>query len=405
MLIKNIYILYPAGYSGSYVNWAINASDDDLCKTTVESPVNQNMNSMYGGIGTSHLHHRIPTHQGIKQHLPWLILNKPVDKKIYILNCSNNDIDEVFCSILGSDKYPIFIVIHDNNDMDIRNYGHINCCTKWPVFFAADHAYHGRNLKFDPFDYENDRNFRTLVAENHVGLRHMYPLDDSMLGQIKLHYKNYLNWFHARNLQNPHEVNSNYYIERQDFPENCIFQISCLDVVSDHFPTILNNILDQSQSLTSFDTDRIKSVHQEYVKSQKNLQWFDSLQTWEQQGYIDEYLLSHSAIQGMIISRILKDCLFEVIDPLDYMAWQAFYYRVKDSSWPTCDDERDFCLLPKKIQAELIKLFNYVPKYNTDPMRAKCRSALANWKNLSLEEINIHYQSFKKNFKTLSSVS
>ena len=243
------------------------------------------------------------------------------------------------------------------------------------------------------------------MAENQVGLRHMYPLDDSMLGQIKLHYKNYLNWFHARNLQNPHEVNSNYYIERQDFPENCIFQISCLDVVSDHFPTILNNILDQSQSLTSFDTDRIKSVHQEYVKSQKNLQWFDSLQTWEQQGYIDEYLLSHSAIQGMIISRILKDCLFEVIDQLDYMAWQAFYYRVKDSSWPTCDDERDFCLLPKKIQAELIKLFNYVPKYNTDPMRAKCRSALANWKNLSLEEINIHYQSFKKNFKTLSSVS
>jgi hypothetical protein len=411
MLTKNVYILYPAGYSGSYVNWAIHASDDDLCKQTVESPINLNSNSKYGGIGTSHLHHRIPTHQSIKQHLPWLILNKPVDKKVYILNSDKDDIAEVFCSILGYDKDPIFIVVHDNNDMDIRSYGQINCSTKWPVFFAANHAMFDRKLTFDPFDCANDRNFRNLVAENQVGFRDLYPLDDCVLDQVKSHYLNYLNWFRARNLQNPHEVNADYYIDRESFPENCIFQISCLDVVTENFPNILNNILNQSQCLSSFDTNRIASVHQEYVKIQKNLQWFDSLNTWKQQGHVDEYLLSHSAIQGMIISRILKDCELEDRDPvtgsnpLGYMAWQAFYYRVKDPSWPECDHEQDFYLLPKKVQIELIQNFNYVPKFSADPERAKCRSALVNWKNLSLEEINTIYQSFKKNFNTLSSVS
>ena len=411
MLTKNVYILYPAGYSGSYVNWAIHASDDDLCKQTVKSPINQNSNSKYGGIGTSHLHHRIPTHQGIKQHLPWVILNKPADKKIYILNSNNDDIAEVFCSILSHDKDPIFIVLHDNNDIDIRSYGQINCSTKWPVFFPANFANRGLQCPFDPSDLSDNINFRNLVAEDKVGFLNMNPLDDKTLDQAKSNYVNYLNWFRTRNLQNPHEVNADYYIDRESFPENCIFQISCLDVVTENFPNLLNNILNQSQCLSSFDTNRIASVHQEYVKIQKNLQWFDSLNTWKQQGYVDEYLLSHSAIQGMVISRMLKDCELEDRDPVTgsnpvgYMAWQAFYYRVKDPGWPECDHEQDFYLLPKKVQIELMENFAYTPKYSTDPERARCRSALINWKKLSLQEINTIYQTFKIKFNTLSSVS
>jgi hypothetical protein len=411
MLTKNIYILYPAGYSGSYLNWAIHASDDDLCSQTVPSPINQDNNSKYGGIGTSHLHHRIPTHQSIKQHLPWMILNKPVDKKVYILNTSNEDIAEVFCSILGYDKDPIFVVVHDNNDVDIRSYGQINCSTKWPVFFSANHAMFEKKLTFDPFDCANDRNFRNLVAVNQVGFRDLCPLDNHALGKIKSHYQNYLNWFRARNAQNPHEVNTDYYIDRQGFPDNCIFQISCLDIVKENFPSILNNILTQSQCVSSFDTNRIISVHQEYIEIQKNLQWFKSLDTWKQYGHLDEYLRSHSAIQGMIISRILYDCELQDrdpvtgSDPLAYMAWHAFYYRVRDASWPDCDHEQDFYLLPKKVQAELIEQFDYVPRFSSDPERAKCRSALISWKNLSLQEINTIYQSFKKNFNTFSNVS
>lgn len=411
MLTKNVYILYPAGYSGSYVNWAIHASDDDLCKLTVESPINLNPDPKYGGIGTSHLHHRIPTHQSIKQHLPWMILNKPVDKKVYILNTGKDDIAEVFCSILGYDKDPIFIVVHDNNDMDIRSYGHINCSTKWPVFFAATHAMFDKKLTFNPFDCADDINFRNLVAQDLVGFRDLHPLESRILDQVKAHYQNYLNWFRARNLHNPHEVNEDYYIDRPCFPENCVFQLSCRDIVTENFPDILDKILQQSQCLSSFDTNRIVSVHQQYIASQKNLQWFESLHKWKQTGQIDQYLLSHSAIQGMILYRILQDCELQDrhpmtgSDPLGYMAWQAFYYRVKDSSWPDCDHEQDFYLLPKQVQDELINDFDYVPKFSTDPERAKCRSALADWKDLSLEEINKIYQSFKKNFNTLSSVS
>ena len=411
MLLKNVYILYPAGYSGSYLNWAIHASDDDLCKQVVTSPINLVDNSKFGGIGTSHLHHRVPTHQGIRQHLAWMIYNKPSQPKIYIINCDFENIHEVVSSILSYDKDPTFIVIHDNNDSDIRSYGQINCATKWPLFFAAKYADNGKKLDFDPFNCKTDLGFRNLVAENKVGFTNMYPLDDTSLDRIKSYHMNYLNWFRVRNAANPHEVSSDYYLDKECFPSACIFQLSCLDIVSKNFLSILNDILEESQCLSSFDTHRITSVHQEYIEIQQNLKWFSSLNIWKLQGHVDEYLLSHSVIQGMIISRIFNDCELHDTDPvtgsdpLGYMAWQAFYYRIKDSSWPNCDHEQDFFLLPKKVQTELIKKYNYVPRFNADPERAKCRSALTNWKNLSLEEINTIYQSFRKNFNTLSSVS
>ena len=411
MLTKNIYIVFPAGYSGSFMNWAIHASDTDLCKQTVVSPINLADNSIYGGIGTSHLHHRTPTHQGIRQHLPWMIYNKPTLPKIFTINGDHSGVDEIVFSVLAYDIDPVFIFVHDNHDPDIRSYGQINCATKWPVFFSAQAATNGKKITFDPFNFSDDINFRNLSAENQVGFLNMYPLDNIVLDQVKSYYTDYLNWLKIRNTYNPHEVNTNQYLFRESFPDNCIFQVSCLDIVSKDFPTILHNILTESQCLSSFDTQKIIPVHQDYIKAQKNLQWFESIRTWRLTGKLDDYLLSHSAIQGMVISQILHDCEWvdkhptTGNDPLGYMKWQAFYYRIKDSSWPDCDHEQDFYLLPKKIQTEIIKNFNYTPQFSTDVQRANCRKALADWKNLSLDDINTIYQSYKNNFSILSNVS
>jgi hypothetical protein len=42
--------------------------------------------------------------------------------------------------------------------------------------------------------------------------------------------------------------------------------------------------------------------------------------------------------------------------------WQVFYERVRDPSWPDCDNEKDFSSLPTQIQQELIDVFNYQPQ-------------------------------------------
>lgn len=396
MLTKNIYILYPAGYGGNYLSWAINASDEDLCKTTVQSPVNTNKSLKYGGVGTSHLHHRVPTHQTIHYHLPWMIYNKPAGYKTYILNTNDDSVAFTISSILAYDIDPVFIVIHDGNDSDIRNYGKINCITKWPVFFAAAAATHEVNLTFDPYDYANSLEFRNLVATNKTIMTHMGYVDDNQYQKIKTRYECDLRWYDSRNLVNPHEVNTDYYIKRERFPDSCFFQINCIDIVSEKFPEMLDSILSKTKSSTRWDTSKIINSHKEYVMAQPNIQWFDSINKWRDTGALDQYLMSHSGIQGMVIMNILTE--LNIIDKdlvAEQKQWQEFYQKIKGKNWPNCDNEQEFFSLPSEIQLEMINDFNYIPKPREDKKLTTCKLQLANWKNLSTEKINSIYQSLR----------
>ena len=78
--------MYPAGYGGSYINWAISISDADLHQSTIKAPVNQTSSKEFGASGTSHLHVRVPTHQDVYFHMAWVAYNRPDEKKVYILN-------------------------------------------------------------------------------------------------------------------------------------------------------------------------------------------------------------------------------------------------------------------------------------------------------------------------------
>ena len=82
--------MYPAGYSGNYVNWAINISDTTQYQFTTKNSVNQHDSNKYGSAGTSHLHHRIPTHQGVDQVISWIAHHRPNEKKIYVINPGND---------------------------------------------------------------------------------------------------------------------------------------------------------------------------------------------------------------------------------------------------------------------------------------------------------------------------
>lgn len=412
MLSKNVYLLYPAGYAGNFVSWAINASDNDLSKNTVSSPVYTGQDPKYGANGTSHLHHRTPTHQSIWQHLPWMILNNPQNPQTYVINCCNNNIAFTISSILMYDPDPVFIVIHDNDDPDIRSYGQINCITKWPVYFSAYYAHQGEDLTFDPFNYATDKNFRNLIATNQSGLQELSPVAGNNLEKIKKEYMQNMAWYHTRNSVNPHEVNQDQYLIKSEFPNHCIFQFNCADIVDNKFISILEKILQDSACSSGFDVSRIQHGHEQYIKAQKNLEWFESIDLWKQTGQLSSYLTSHAGIEGQVVFNILKDCWaidknikFRQDSGQQHLTWQIFYKNVKDSSWPDCEREQDFDLLPDHVQNELVSNFKYVPLASRDRARAECRRALLDWKNMTLEQINKIYQSYKPDFKIFSNVS
>jgi hypothetical protein len=45
-------------------------------------------------------------------------------------------------------------------------------------------------------------------------------------------------------------------------------------------------------------------------------------------------------------------------------AWLSFYEQIRDPSWPDCDYESDFKLLPTHIQKECIEVFGYKQKFD-----------------------------------------
>ena len=54
MLKRNVYITYPAGYMGTYINWMLSVSEKNKKTSTVLQPLTNSNNA--------HNHLKIPTH-------------------------------------------------------------------------------------------------------------------------------------------------------------------------------------------------------------------------------------------------------------------------------------------------------------------------------------------------------
>lgn len=313
MLTKNIYLIYPAGYSGSYVDWAISISDADLSKDTVQDPINKNKSTQFGGVGTSHIHHRIPTHQGYFEHLSWVLHNQPKQPLIYLINPVRaeygTNVSSVIAKIIIDDPTGIFININDTGD-DMRSYGIINCATKWPTFvmLTRDHAYFKdkpNEINFDPFNCQHDRVYRNWAVKYHDW---MSPTDSVNYEEVDKALRRKQGWFTTRNKYQPHEVNEQYYNSVFN-RTNRIFEFNCTTVVSKEFPNILENILNITQASDNFDCSYLKSFHQNYIDIQPNLQWFESIKQWEKTGELDTYLQSHSIIEAELIRKMFRNII------------------------------------------------------------------------------------------------
>ena len=397
LLVKNVYIFYPPGYSGSYINWAINAADKDQSLHTVDNPVNKSVSLKLGGIGTSHLHTRLPTHQGIEAQLIWILYNKPTDHRVYIINSSTKETRRGIYLVSRYDPNGIFINVHNDNSSTVDSYCLINCVTKWPVFLEVmisdQQLLTGQNVgihdQFDPYNCVNDRIFRNWAVKDESHLfKHNLKLDHAKLETSVLGYKN---WYSIRNRAQPHEVNESMYVTDIDLT-NRVFEVSAKDIASDEFLLWFEKFMTISQVSSDWDTSTVKNAHPDYIDSQTNLQWFDSIEHWEETGELDDYLLSHSIIESQVIKRILKNSNIVFLTEQQKNQWDIFYHRCSGPDWPaSIGDEYQYYDLPDWVQKE-IQDFGY--KLNV-PGKPNPIIKNLDWENLSLEEINQVYQHTK----------
>ena len=395
MLKKNVYVLYPPGYSGSFINWAINISDSDLFEHTVKNPTNTSDSDIFGGAGTAHLHTRIPTHQDVIQHLTWMLYNQPDGPRVYVINAKRNFTYLSINLIAQYDPDGVFINIHAGNDDLTGSFGTINCITKWPIYLPALLALNPLvsstplHKEFDPTNCANDIAFRNwMVLNDDMVFGHNQPLVHTRL-QRELQKNR--DWYRARHQAQPHEVNENMYIPDPDL-NNRLFEINCADVSRPEFLQWFDQFMLQSQISDRYNSAHVATIHPSYCAAQTNLQWFDSIDNWKQTGQLDEYLLSHSVIQSQVIGLIFKHSGKMFLTKEQQDRWISFYFRCRGPSWPDSSlDEYDFFKFPAWLQDE-IKTLGYQFNIPGPPIQEIID---LDWENASLQQINDVYQKYK----------
>lgn len=307
MLNKNIYLIYPPGYSGSYLSWCIYKSEIDSAKTTVDSPLNHTKSEKYGGVGTAHLHHRVPTHMGIRQLLYWLVLNQPKDKRVYLVNSwSDAKLGDTLNYIMHIDRDPVIIHI-TADDEDTRALGNINAITKWPVYFKI----HNFNDTYNFTDNANDiqsRNSFVCNYENIFPNSHTMNFNRDEIDEKSYWYHDasniYSRWYSIRNEHNPHEVNETMYVPPADKPKH-YYPIDLMEVYKDSLPLKIAKILKDVDAGT-FDFTYVQNYHQTYVNAQPHVKYVDEIKKFRETKVLTEYLDSHALIQALVIRDIKK---------------------------------------------------------------------------------------------------
>jgi len=320
MLKNNIYIVYPAGYAGSYVRWCLRKSESSTANETLDDPINKSSDGKFGGKGTVHLELRRPTHASIDHLMYWTILHKPKEKLIYLVNAWNNLWKaRTFTHIMNMDRDPVIIHITDDKK-DSRELGNLNAITKWPLVF--DIQFQPERFNIDFYNLTDNLNVRNTFVNSFNSIFFSSPsmefdinkkvsvLDADVNPKIHNHpdFFYYLQafqdkWYRVRNEKTPHEVNDEEFIDPHNIPRN-YYSIDLQDIYSDLFPERLENIISNCDA-GDYNFDYVKEFHHQYVNCQSNLQYLCEIKTFRETKTLTDYLTSHPYIKAMIIREIL----------------------------------------------------------------------------------------------------
>jgi len=316
MLNKNVYIIYPAGFHGSYVKWAIESSDP-ANKSITKNPINTVKSTAFGGVGTAHHFERLPTHQSFDLTVLWIMYNQPQDKRVYLINSGvgRTIVSKTISDLLLYDRDGIIISIHDNDDELYSSYGKINCVTKWPTFMLATKSdwYSG----FDAFDCAKDRKFRNYIVKNDF----LGSCGPPNLGDIDRYLDEYACWYKVRNQYQPHEVNLDNYPPRPVIADR-LFDLSLEDIIFGNFQEKISDIIRSTNLMDNLDFSNLNAIHDQYIDTQPNLQWFESIKHWQKTKTMDDYLCSHSVIESQLIKYIFRQSDTVAVRVQTDIVWQ-----------------------------------------------------------------------------------
>lgn len=294
MLKKNIYLTYPAGYTGSYINWIIHVSDRDLSKHTVPDPVTS--------VGNTHGHVRIPTHQNFNKTITWMLYNRPTEKKVYPINTVEDDKNyPVKCAyavqnILRFDPAPVIINIHDNDDLDTRKFAAINMVTKWGIYLDVKGIW---NNDYNPFRDPDDTKAVEWLSRHWHDLIPNNPRLNQ--GEVLWHLEKQKKWFELRNEEAPWEVTTEQYLLPDNIPDT-VYDICVKDTVSDNFIDIVCGILDSSGA-GEFDFSYARKFHPTFISRQTNKTWFNDIEAYRKTGEISEFLMSNRLTRAFLLEE------------------------------------------------------------------------------------------------------
>ena len=307
MLNKNIYLLYPPGYSGTYISWCISKSETSTSSSTVDSPINLKNNDKYGGYGTAHLHHRTPTHCNIQQIEYWLILNKPQDKRIFLVNAHNEgEMAIAINHILNFDRDPVIIHIstQDRYAMALAN---LNAITKWPLYFKATNLDEKYNIDLTCKDKKLTRNNFVKHYDNFFPMSRPIDFDTTFTYEpnYKMFRKSYTDWYNLRHSHNPHEVNSSEFVEPYYKPKR-YFALDFLEIFNETFVETLSSILEECD-IGEFEYSYVSEYHHNYVENQPHLRFIEEIYKFRHSKVLTDYLTSHPLLEALVIKELINE--------------------------------------------------------------------------------------------------
>jgi hypothetical protein len=303
MLNQNIYIIYPAGYMGTYINWMLSVSEKQQNANTVLNPLTEST--------TAHNHLKIPTHLGWAGLLTWIAYNRPTNNRIYALNCSRHSDyhltpEYAIQNIMRIDDNPVFINCHDSGDLDQMKFGTLNMFTKWPTFVSA-------MLVWQHNKYNPATDFDTIRARNWL-LDHWTELNPGNLpinpDIVLYNLKGHRNWYNIRKETAPLEITPDQYLIPAMMSES-LLDVSLHDIVSPEFPSKIQSWV-ESIELGDWNFDHAINYHSIYVTAQDNLKWFDSITQFRTSRTVNPWLLKNAMSQAFLLMEFPR----EEIEPL-----------------------------------------------------------------------------------------
>ena len=303
--------MFPPGYSGNYLQWIINISEESKKELTINNPLLPN--------GTTHAFVRKPTHMGLLTILPWIIKNTPSCPQTYVVYAntgSNSNEHPAFAAFNILKSYPdaLIVNIHTKTD-DVTKVGALNGYTKWTTWIYD-------TMAFDPaqkyeFDWEGGKNGIISISDRNWLLEHwrkFFVINDQPFNwkEQKYNIEGFKNWLKVRKELEPNESDSEQFNNFEPFPFKNIFDIGLDKIYSPDFfeNTKFTRWID-SQNVGKFDWEYAKGYHQTYLDAQDNLQWFSDIGNMREHRLVSKWLLKHTLGQAFVLEEV-KDQLAQV---------------------------------------------------------------------------------------------